>query len=195
VTQFDFAETPMLETQRLMLRRITEADHRDWMAVWHSPGVLDYLIDFDGQPSDAVGAAIIRWAERIFAEQSGIRWAIALKPDNRMIGSCGFHLYETRHRRVEVGYELHSDYWRRGIMSEALATVLEFCFERLDVHRVEADVVEGNAASAALLRKAGFTLEGVWRDRVYKRDAFQSLWQFGILAPEYRALPKARKGT
>ena len=136
----------------------------------------------------------MRWAERIVAEKSGIRWAITLKPDGRMIGSCGFHLYDRRHRRVEIGYELHSDYWRRGIMSEAVGAVLKFCFDSLDLHRVEADVVEGNAASAALLQKQGFTLEGIWRDRVFKRNAFQSLWQFGILEREYRAMQYPKGG-
>ena len=191
LTTFDFTEVPTLETERLRLRPISRADHDDWLAVWHSPGVLDYLIDFEGAPQDEVAREIIDWAERITREKSGIRWAIALKPQDRMIGSCGFHLYERRHRRAEIGYELHSDYWRRGIMSEATQAVLQFCFERLGAHRLEADVVEGNSASAALLKKVGFTLEGVWRDRVFKRGAFQSLWQFGLLAPEFHARQKA----
>ncbi|MYD10791.1 MAG: GNAT family N-acetyltransferase [Chloroflexi bacterium] len=186
--EFQFDVTPTLETERLRLRRIGAADLDDWMAVWRSPGVLDYLIDFEGAPHEDVGREIIDWAERIFAEGSGIRWALALRTKGRMIGSCGFHLYDRHHQRVEIGYELHSQYWRQGLMTEAVNAVLEFCFETLAVHRVEADVVEGNAASAALLKKAGFTLEGVWRDRVYKRDAWQSLWQFGILKPEYDAL-------
>ncbi len=191
LTTFDFTDVPTLDTERLRLRPISRADHDDWLAVWHSAGVLDYLIDFDGAPQDEVVREIIDWAERITCEKSGIRWAIALKPADRMIGSCGFHLYQRRHRRAEIGYELHSDYWRRGIMTEATQAVLQFCFDRLGVHRLEADVVEGNAASAALLRKVGFTLEGVWRERVFKRGAFQSLWQFGLLAPEYRARQKA----
>ena len=193
MSEFDFAETPMLETPRLLLRRITEADHDDWLAVWHSPGALDYLIDFDGKPDERVARAIIDWARRIFDEKSGIRWAITLKPLDRMIGSCGFHLLNPRDQRAEIGYELHSDYWRRGIMSEAVGAILAFCFDALSLHRVEADVVEGNAASAALLKKAGFTLEGVWRERVYKRGSYQSLWQFGILAPEYRAWRDGRQ--
>ena len=191
MAQFDFDETPRLETRRLLLRRITEGDRADWLEVWRSPGVLDYLIDFDGAPDEAVAREIIDWARRIFDERSGIRWAITLKPGDRMIGSCGFHLLSLRDQRAEVGYELHADYWRQGIMSEALKAVLDFCFGRLALHRVEADVVEGNAASAALLKKAGFTLEGVWRERVYKRHGYQSLWQFGLLAPEYRALRRA----
>ena len=75
-------------------------------------------------------------------------------------------------------------------MSEALGAVLRFCFDRLGAHRIEADVTEGNVASAALLKKLGFTLEGVWRERVFWRGRFQSMWQFGILAPEYRARTK-----
>jgi len=188
---FSFSETPTLETDRLLLRRFTKADHDDWLAVWHSPGVIDYLIDFEGKPQGKVARAIIDWADRIFRERSGIRWAITLKPSDRMIGSCGFHLYDRRDSRVEIGYELHAHYWRRGIMSEATEAVLQFCFERMGARRVEADVVEGNAASAALLKKLSFTLEGVWRERVFKRGAYHSLWQFGMLAPEYRARQKA----
>lgn len=193
MTEFDFATVPILETNRLLLRRIKVDDYDDWLAVWHSPGVLDYLIDFDGLPGDEVASAIVAWAERIIRERSGIRWAITLKPNDRMIGSCGFHLYARRDRRVEIGYELHSDYWRRGIMSEATEAVVQFCFDRLDAYRVEADVVEGNVASAALLKKLGFTLEGNWRDRVFKRGAYHSLWQFGLLAPEYRARQRAKR--
>ena len=193
MTEFDFAVLPTLETERLRLRRVTEADESAWLAALRSPGALDYLIDFEGVPDDRLVSDIIVWAQRIFAEQSGIRWAITLKPDPKMIGSCGFHLYERRHRRAEVGYELHSDYWRRGIMTEALAAVLRFCFDELCLHRVEADVVEGNAASAALLNKLGFNLEGLWQDRIYGRGAFHSLWQFALLEAEFRALGRVDK--
>ncbi|MCY3976475.1 MAG: GNAT family N-acetyltransferase [Chloroflexi bacterium] len=193
MTDFDFATIPILETDRLLLRRVTVDDYDDWLAVWHSPGVLDYLIDFDGAPDGVVAKAIIEWADRIIRERSGIRWAITLKPHDRMIGSCGFHLYARRDRRVEIGYELHSDFWRQGIMSEAAQAVVNFCFVQLDVHRVEADVVEGNVASAALLKTLGFSLEGNWRDRVFKRGAYHSLWQFGLLAPDYLALRKVKR--
>ena len=71
-------------------------------------------------------------------------------------------------------------------MTEALGEVLRFCFDCLMIHRVEADVTVGNAASAALLRKLGFVLEGEWRERVYSRGAYHSMWQFGLLEPEYR---------
>lgn len=188
MADFDFAAVPTLETERLILRRIRVDDRADWFAVFNSPGAIDYLIDFEEAPREEVMDEIVEWADRIFALKTGIRWAVTLKPADRMIGSCGFHLFDPRNQRVEFGYELHSDYWRQGIMSEAVGAVLEFCFLRLGLHRVEADVTEGNVASAALLQKAGFALEGVWRERVYWRGGFQTMWQYGMLASEFRSL-------
>ena len=180
MVRFDFSETPMLDTDRLVLRRIEYADRQDWFAALCSPGALDYLIDFERAPREEDMDEIVEWAERIFVSKTGIRWAITLKPSHQMIGSCGFHLYDGRNQKLEIGYELHSAYWRRGIMTEAVAAVLQFCFERLEAHRVEADVTEGNVASAALLKKLGFTLEGIWRERLHWRGSFRSMWQFGI---------------
>ena len=182
---FDFEETPVLCTARLRLRRIVPADLHAWAEIWNNPQVMRHLIDFDSVPSDSEVWSIIEWADRIFREKTGIRWAITLPPSERMIGSCGFHLYDARHRWLEIGYELHNGYWRQGIMREAVAALLQFCFDRLDAHRVEANVTVGNEASAALLRRLGFTHEGTWRERVFSRGSFHSLWQFGLLEQEY----------
>ncbi len=186
---FDFEEVPLLETERLCLRRIRASDLAAWAAIWQCDKVRRYLLEFEAAPGDSAVWSIMEWAERIFKQKTGIRWAITLKAKNRkdrMIGSCGFHLYEAHNRRLEIGYELHSAYWRKGIMTEALSEVLRFCFDCLQVHRVEADVTEGNVASAALLRKLGFSLEGLWRERVYAQGAYHGMWQFGFLEAEYR---------
>ena len=183
---FAFDDVPTLRTERLLLRRISAADLPAWAQVLGSPRVLRYLLEFETRPDDSEVWSLIEWADGILRRRTGLRWAITLPPSDRMIGSCGFHLYDARHRFLEIGYELHEDHWRRGIMSEALAALLAFCYDRLGVHRVEANVALGNQASAGLLRKLGFTLEGTWRERVYWRGVFHSLWQFSLLEPEYR---------
>jgi len=183
---FDFGTVPILETERLLLRRIRADDLSAWLDIWNHPDVRRYLIDFETAPDEAEVGSIIEWADEIFERKTGIRWAVTLKPDDRMIGSCGFHLYNPVHRWLEIGYELHHRHWRKGLMSEALSAVMRFCFHRLKVHRIEANVTAGNAASAGLLRHLGFTLEGTWRERVFWRGQFHSLWQFGILESEYR---------
>ena len=188
---FDFSEIPVLETARLRLRRISRSDYDDWLAVFQSPGVIDWLSDFEQAPRPAEIQSIVEWADAVFAAKTGIRWALTLKPDDRLIGSCGFHLLNQAHQYAEIGYELHSDYWRRGLMSEAVGAVMRFCFDSLSLHRLEADTTEGNAASAALLQKLGFSLEGVLRERVFWRGEHHNLWLFSLLEPEYRELVRA----
>jgi [ribosomal protein S5]-alanine N-acetyltransferase len=68
-------------------------------------------------------------------------------------------------------------------MSEAVAAVLRFGFEQMALHRVEATVVTGNTASAALLSRAGFQREGVLRERLLKRGTFRDVWMFGLTRP------------
>jgi ribosomal-protein-alanine N-acetyltransferase len=183
---FAFETFPELETEHLRLRRILPDDVEAWLAVFNHPNVLRFLIDFEQSwtENDEVNS-IIQWADAIFAQKTGFRWAITRKPDNRMIGSCGFHLYSPTNRCAEIGYELHHDYWRQGIMTEALTTMIRFGFRQLNLHRIEANVTAGNEASAGLLRRLGFTMEGTWRDKVYARGQFHDLWQFSLLKHEY----------
>ncbi|MCY4146779.1 MAG: GNAT family protein [Chloroflexi bacterium] len=188
---FDFSEIPILETARLRLRRIMRADCDDWLSALQSPGAIDWLSDFESAPRREEVQGIIDWAEAIFAERTGIRWALTLKPDDRLVGTCGFHLYSQTRHCAEIGYELHSSYWRRGLMSEAAAAVMRFCFDRLWLHRLAADATEGNVASAALLQKLGFSLEGVLRERVFWRGGHHNLWLFSLLEPDYHELVAA----
>ncbi len=190
MTTFNFEAFPTLETDRLVLRRITPDYTTAWLAVWNNPDVLRYLIDFETTPDEAEVKSIIEWADGIYSRKTGIRWAITQKADNIMIGSAGFHLYDKTHRWAEIGYELHRNFWRQGIMSEAVAELLRFCFDELNLHRVEANVTVGNDASAGLLSHLGFSLEGTWRDKIFWQGQFYSLWQFGLLEDEYQPYTK-----
>ena len=185
MTTFNFSHFPILESERLILRQIVEADAEDWLAVWNHEDVMRYMIDFDATPEKREDVLpIIDWADDIFVKQTGLRWAVTLKTNNLLLGSVGFHLYHKNHRCAEIGYELHREYWRKGIMSEAVSKVLDFGFNQLNLHRIEANVTVGNEASAGLLQKLGFTREGTWRDKVYNQGRFHSLWQFGLLEDE-----------
>lgn len=184
---FGFNTFPVLETERLHLRQILPTDAEAWLAVFDHPDVMRYLTGFDEPTTNLTEVeSFVRWADDIFTRKSGLRWAITLKPDNAMIGTCGFHLYKPMQRCAEIGYELHHDYWRLGIMTEALTAILQFGFEQMQLHRAEANVTVGNQASGGLLRRLGFTLEGTWRDKAFSHGQFHDLWQFGLLENEYR---------
>lgn len=105
----------------------------------------------------------------------GIRWGIALKETGEIIGSCGFHQWEKEHFKAEVGFEIHPDYWRQGIITEALRSVLNYGFGEMELNRIKAYYDPRNLASKKSLERAGFTYEGVLRKSAYEKAYFVML--------------------
>ena len=97
------------------------------------------------------------------------RTVFAIAHDDRAIGVIGLTLGQDVHRlTAELGYWLAEPYWGRGIMPRAVRAVVEYGFSELGLVRVFAEPYVGNAASARVLEKAGFELEGRLRAHVIK---------------------------
>jgi len=87
------------------------------------------------------------------------------KTTNRPIGECGFHTWNTKHRRAELFYLLRNDADKqKGYMKEALPHVIEYGFAQLGLHRMAAFIDEANTPSLKLLKHFGFTKEGTMRE-------------------------------
>ena len=85
------------------------------------------------------------------------------------VGGIGIRIGTDVHRQTaELGYWLSQEFWRRGIMSEAVGAFTEFCFEHFQLRRIFAEPFANNAASARVLEKAGFVLEGRLKNNVLK---------------------------
>ena len=182
---FDFSYFPILETERLRLRQMTHADAQALVDLYGNPAVMRYLI-LD-PPCDNIPAAIgmVDWMNGHFEKHEAARWGITLKGDDRMIGTCGFHFWSHEHRRTDIGYDLQEAFWGRGYITEATHILVRWCFENLDLHRVQADCTAGNVGSERVLEKVGFTLEGLWRENTFEHGRFVSLKQYGLLRREY----------
>jgi RimJ/RimL family protein N-acetyltransferase len=106
-----------------------------------------------------------------------IRSAKQLRPETHFaiavgdeaIGAIGIELKDDVYRRsAEIGYWLGESYWGRGIATEAVAAATEWAFKHFDLDRIYAHVFEWNPASARVLEKAGYELEGRMRKSVVK---------------------------
>ncbi|MBC8085258.1 MAG: GNAT family N-acetyltransferase [Hymenobacter sp.] len=96
---------------------------------------------------------------------------LAFEVDEVAVGSVGVHFKtDVRRRSAEIGYWLGPAYWGRGLMTAAVRLVAGHVFAHFDVCRLYAVVFETNPASARVLEKAGFELEGVLRKSVLKDD-------------------------
>src|SRR6266567_4328856 len=85
------------------------------------------------------------------------------------VGGIGIHPGQDVHRQTAtVGYWLGEQFWGRGIMTEAVTAVTDFCFDNFPLRRISAEVFANNPASARVLEKAGFVFEGRLRHNVMK---------------------------
>lgn len=86
---------------------------------------------------------------------------ICRRADGAILGAVELsEIARGRFRSAYLGFHIGAPYARQGYMREALALVLRYCFARLRLHRVEANVQPGNRASRALVRQLGFLREG-----------------------------------
>jgi ribosomal-protein-alanine N-acetyltransferase len=181
---FDFSSFPNLTTARLRLRQLTPADAEAVIALFSAPEVVRFL---NQPPTDTPEKAVglIDWLNGQFEKQAGVNWGITLLDDPCVIGICGCDKWQPEDRRVDIGYHITPAYWGRGYATEAAHAVIAWCFEYLDVHRVQADCTEGNSASERVLLKCGFTFEGLWRESCWEHGRFVNIKQFGLLRREY----------
>lgn len=175
---------PILTTERLLLREFTLDDVPVVFEIFQREDVNEWL---ETSPMQSIEDAEARVRSRIglFNDGMGFRWAIALREDpGKLIGSCGFFSVRRGTQTVEAGYELHPDFWRRGIMTEALRAVIQFSFgmqDLMQVHRIEALVAPGNLASNRLLEKLGFVQECLRREFFFWNKCYQDVYLYALL--------------
>lgn len=168
---FTWQQFPRLETRRLVLRQIIGMDAEDIFRIYSDEEVMRYW----GAPAHKSiyqTRIMIDEISSSFQTQEGIRWGITLKNDGRLIGSCGHWRLMKRHFRSEIGYELSRDFWGQGIMAEALEPIIQFGFDQMELHSVEAQVDPDNARSSHLLEKLRFQREGYLRESYFSDGRF-----------------------
>lgn len=184
MTRFDFSTFPIITTARLRLRQIGIEDAPAIMEIFSHPDVLRYLND---PPTDTPEKALA-WIHKIdgyYTHKTAVFWAITLHDDERMIGVYETYNWDELNRRVDIGYQLMPAFWGYGYITEATHAVLRWCFDTLDVHRIQGDCTDGNLASEKVMLKCGFTFEGIWRESCWEHGRFVDIKQFGLLKREY----------
>lgn len=107
---------------------------------------------------------------------------IYLKNEDRPIGECGFHTWNTVHQKAEIFYLLRNDSDKRqGFMKEALEIVIPFGFENLNLHRIQALVSEDNEASLKLIHHFNFVKEGRMIQDYKVGDVFEDSLLFSLI--------------
>ena len=105
----------------------------------------------------------------------------------QIIGWCGYHTWYTDHDRAEIGYGLYADeYKRQGLMTEALKPILDYGFNQMNLHRIEAFAAPANTGSIRLLTNFGFLKEGLLREHYRNEVHPEDSAVYGLLKREYK---------
>jgi [ribosomal protein S5]-alanine N-acetyltransferase len=176
---------PTLDADRVSLRWISAADTDAFYAIYSNPEVMRYW----STPPLADRQAAVNLINKIHEDWKRrviLKWGIALREDNRLIGSITLFNLDFNHRRAEIGYALGRPYWGQGYMHEALMALLKYAFEELNLHRIEADVDPRNTASIKTVERLGFQREGYLRERWQVNGEIQDAFFYGLLRPEWK---------
>ncbi len=144
----------VLTTERLVLRPVTAGDHAVLLAHWTLPDVRRFL--FDGEaPSAAEVTETIEESVRDFAAGGYGVWLIEAADGAGLVGTAGLRPLEDL--GLEIFYSLAPRSWGRGYATEAARAVVDHALGPLGLREVLAEVDEGNAASAAVVKRLGMT--------------------------------------
>jgi ribosomal-protein-alanine N-acetyltransferase len=98
-------------------------------------------------------------------------------------------------RSAYLGYQVGAPYARHGYMSEAVGLALTYSFSQLGLHRLEANIQPGNAASIALVRRLGFSREGYSRRYLKVGGRWRDHERWAILSEDWRARRRGHRAA
>lgn len=180
--ELNFSPFPEIKTERLLLRRMTDADAPEIQFLRSDDRVMKY-IDREKTKSADEALAFIQKVNTTIDKNENVMWAITLQENpNTLIGNIGFWRIINQHYRSEIGYMLHPDFWSFGIMKEALLAAIDFGFNEMKLHSIEAHINPDNIASGILLEKTGFIREAYFKEDFFFRGKFIDSAIYSLLA-------------
>lgn len=175
----------VLETKRLRLRKLTPLVMEQVFTAMDDNSIIDFLglADFESLEKEKEK---YRKGLQTF-NRSFVNFQLIDKKNGKVIGGCGFHTWYPFHDRAELGYGLFYDnYKQQGFMTEAVKAVLDYGFEKMNLHRVEALTAIYNTASLKILKNFNFTFEGTLREHYNVEGKMEDSVMYSLLKHEYQ---------
>jgi len=147
-----------LETERLQLKEINESHVEDILRI-RSNEVINQFVQRNSPKNNYDALQFILTIKEKTKNSETFYWGISLKDQPNLIGTICLWKFTEDRKQAEVGYELLPEYHRKGMMSEALAAVVDFGFNTLQLQEIVAMTNKFNENSKGLLVKHQFILE------------------------------------
>lgn len=139
-------------------------------------------------------ASHARWFERLQQREDLAIFAIRCVADGMLVGTCQLHSIDLVNRSAEVQIRIGHEAERgRGFGSDALALLVAFGFDDLNLERIYLHVFEDNVRAITAYLRAGFVKEGLARRAAFVGGSWRDIVLMGLLRGDWRAGPEPRR--
>ena len=178
-TQYFFGDFPEIDLGDIVLREIEESDAHDYLYYMNHDDMEGFLTKENrpGNMDEAIKE--VQYWGSLFPNKQSIYWAIALKENNKMIGTAGFNSISFSHSRADISYDLSPEFWGKGVMLKSIKGILKFADENLEMVRIQATVITDNERSIKLLDRCGFVKEGLLKKYEIVDDQYRDYYMCG----------------
>lgn len=163
----------ILETERLILREIIEADAEFVLDLLNQPSFIKYIGDRNVRTPEQAREFIENRYRASYAEHGFGLYTVELKEINAPIGICGF-VKRDNLPEADIGFAFLPQFERKGYAFESASAVLEYGRKTLKLGRVLAITSTDNESSGRLLEKLGFEFEGSIKNNDEQLKLFSS---------------------
>jgi len=177
--------TQTLETSRLILRRAVREDANAMYRNWASDPEVTKFLTWPAHETPEISAAVANLWIKGYEKPDFYQWMIVLKELGEPIGSISVVSHRDDIAEAEIGYCIGRNWWHRGIVSEALAAVMDYLFREAGMNRIKAKHDINNPNSGGVMRKCGMQYEGTSRASDRNNQGICDTATYGILRKEY----------
>lgn len=179
-----YRDLPVLETERLLLRKITREDTEDIYSYGSNEAVSKY-VTWNTHGSIPDTKMYVEFVLSCYENKKIAPWGIEYKETGRLIGTIDFVSWQPDQHCAEIGYALSEAYWGNGLVTEAAKEVISFGFHNMDLIRIQAKCLVGNVGSQRVMEKIGMSFEGILRKGMFVKGMHRDIKIFSILKEEF----------
>jgi [ribosomal protein S5]-alanine N-acetyltransferase len=178
-----YSNLPVLETERLLLRKITPDDLEDMYSYCSNDDVAKY-VTWSTHRSFADTKGFVDFVLNQYENGLIAPWGMEYKETGRLVGTIDFVSWQPHHRTAEIGYVISPEYWGKGLTPEASRELIRFGFEKMDLVRIQARCFVENIASQRVMEKVGMSFEGIIRNGMLVKGQHWDIKLYSIIKEE-----------
>ncbi|SIT03463.1 Protein N-acetyltransferase, RimJ/RimL family [Chryseobacterium ureilyticum] len=177
----------ILESERLTLRAFKESDIHNVHEMLQKPESTVFNPSSYSNDKNETQKLINTWKSEAEAGENRKKFTFLIETnrDHTFVGIIGIDIIKPHYKNAETWYKLSPEIWGKGYATEALEKIIQFGFEELKLHRIEAGCAIDNIASYKVMEKSGMIREAHRRKLLPLKSGWSDNYEYAILEEDY----------